>query len=121
MSLLIFAHAGDDHRLRSVAALVAAAAASGREAAVVFEDAALRRLAEGDLDPGPAAARGEIPGAAELLSEARKLGGVRVLVCPTAAVAAGVDVAALGDRVDEVMGLARILDLCDAATTTLFV
>lgn len=114
MRLLVFLHSGDDARLRSAASLIAAAAALGRPVTVVWEGAALRRLAADDLGaPGPAG----LPPVAEMIAEARLLGGVRLLACPTAVLAAGLTETDVAGRVDAVTGLATILEDAGEAQT----
>jgi len=111
--LLLFVHSADDGRLRSAAALAAGAVATGREATLVWEGPALRRLAAGELpELGPAG----LPGAAALLRESARLGGLRQVACPTALVAEGLDPAAPPAALDGVEAIASLLERLDRSS-----
>jgi peroxiredoxin family protein len=130
--VLLVASAGYE-RFHELGRLVAAAAASGRQVLVVWRGLALLRLCEAGLDVddlearhGAAGARmsraiggAGLPRPSAMLAEARALGCVHYLACPTDVLAAGLDEATARDHLDGLAGLTTIVDYLTRAPVAL--
>ena len=132
---IIFAHNASYDKLHQVATLGLTAAAMGKEVTVVLLFWTIKKLAEGrlnELDFPPEhqhqaeeVARlikeRQVPLISEMFEEARKVGHFKLVACSAGLEYMGVDAEAVGDGVDEVMGLPAILSLTAGAETTLFI
>lgn len=109
---------GAEDVLYEAAAMTAAAVSMGLDVTVVWFDAALGRLAAGELDADDGHAvrePGTLAAAAGILAEARATGSVRFLACSASMVARRKDVEDVRRRVDDVVGWPTAISLIRAA------
>lgn len=132
---VIYAHNATYDKLHQVATLSLTAAAMGKDVMVVLLFWTLKKLAEGRLndldfppeyaDQAPEVARlireRKVPLISEMFEEARQIGRFKLVACSAGLEYMGVDVQAVNNGVDEVMGLPAILSACANAETTLFI
>jgi len=133
--LVIFAHSDGFDRLYQVASIALTATVSGRPVAVVFFFWALRAVVGGTMDelvfsaaaPGAAeTAREKIstsnnPKPSEMLEMARDSGRLKLLACSASMHYMGLELEAVREVVDEVVGLPTILRLSSQADEILYI
>jgi peroxiredoxin family protein len=132
---VIYAHNATYDKLHQVATLGLTAAAMGKDVIVVLLFWTIKKLADGRLDEldfppeyaaqAPEVARlireRNVPLISDMFKEAKQVGKFKLVACSAGLEYMGVDVQAVNDGVDEVMGLPAILAACTGAETTLFI
>ena len=132
---VIYAHNATYDKLHQVATLGLTAAAMGKDVIVVLLFWTIKKLADGRLDEldfppeyaaqAPEVARlireRNVPLISDMFKEAKQVGKFKLVACSAGLEYMGVDVQAVNDGVDEVMGLPAILAACAGAETTLFI
>ncbi len=132
---VIYAHNATYDKLHQVATLGLTAAAMGKDVIVVLLFWTIKKLADGRLDEldfppeyaaqAPEVARlireRNVPLISDMFKEAKQVGKFKLVACSAGLEYMGVDVQAVNDGVDEVMGLPAILAVCAGAETTLFI
>ena len=107
----------------------------GKDVIVVLLFWTIKKLADGRLDEldfppeyaaqAPEVARlireRNVPLISDMFKEAKQVGKFKLVACSAGLEYMGVDVQAVNDGVDEVMGLPAILAACAGAETTLFI
>lgn len=118
-SWVLLLQRGSPDVLYEAAAMAAAAVSLGLDVTLVWFDAALERLAGGELDPGGAGDGDREPGtlgaAARLFDEAQRSGRVRSLACSASMVSARSGPEAVRARVSDVVGWPTAISLIRSA------
>jgi len=126
--VLFFIHSGGYEPAFSAASMGITAAAMGDEVYFVFAFDALRQLArdtfgtantEREISESARAKGLGVPPPAQMLQEARQMGG-RCVACDTTVKICGLTADELGPRLDEVLGLASLWRLTEGARVLVF-